>query len=111
MTRPYTCYNFILVYKDKFTVDTLRASTKGNSIFTLRLAIFCAFTPATTSALDLLDIYTNINLQKVTQLILELFIKNHKHSYINFVSQNRPFIAKNLDLYYKSLHMECYYFY
>lgn len=55
--------------------------------------------------------HTNKNFQRATSLILKLFVKEQKHKQTNFGSQNRVIKALNLNLYYKSLHIECYYYF
>ena len=54
--------------------------------------------------------YTDKNLQRATKLALKLFVKGQEHGQANSAPRNRAFKARNPDLYYGSLHMECYYF-
>ena len=60
-------------------------------------------------------IYTNADLQKATKLALNSFIQGQTHaqgsaSTAQDKASDRPLKARNLDLYYGSLHMECYHF-
>lgn len=54
--------------------------------------------------------YTNVNLQRINKLILELFIKSQKYAKANFALRDKVLKAWNLDLYYDSSHIEYYYF-
>ena len=54
--------------------------------------------------------YTDEDLQRATKLALELFVKGQKHGQANSALRDGALKARNPDLYYGSLHMECYYF-
>ena len=83
-------------------------------------AVSCAPTPAPTQALTsapalasvpgLPGRYTDEDLQKATKLVLESFVKGQEHGQANSATGNRALKARNPDLYYRSSHIECYYF-
>lgn len=76
MTRLQTCRNLALVGKNKLTV---KVSTKGTSISISASAQISALAQVFIPALGQMGMYTNMNLEKVTKLGLELFIKGQKH--------------------------------
>lgn len=102
-----TCRNSAPVGKNELIG---RVFTEGSNIFTPTPAIFCALTPAFAPTLGPPGMYTDMNLQKAIRLALKLFVKGQKHGQANFAPQDRFFKARNPDLYYRSLYMECYYF-
>lgn len=123
MTRLRTCHNPPPTGKNKFARNALKVSTKGSGTLILIPIVFHAPIPASTqalasaqtfaSALGLPGMYTNMNLQRVTRLTsLELFIKGQEHSQLqtNSVFCNCSFNAMNINLYYGSSYMKCYYF-
>ena len=77
-------------------------------------AVSCILTPTPAPALAFVpgppERYTDENLQKAIKLALELFVKGQKHGQANSAPRNRALKARNPDLYYRSSHMECYYF-
>lgn len=75
MAKLSTCCNSALIDKDKLVK---KAPTKGSSSFTPIFATFKASILASTSVLQ--SIYTNVDLQKVNRLALEVFIQNREHS-------------------------------
>ena len=88
------------------------APTNDSGTFELTPAIFRAPTPAPASDPGPLGRYTDKDLQRATNLALESFVKGQEHSQLqaSTVSRDRSFKARNPDLYYKSLHIKCYYF-
>ena len=66
--------------------------------------------PAPAFVLGLLARYTDKDLQKANKLALKLFIKGQKHGQANSAPRDRAFKARKPEHYYKSLHMEYYYF-
>lgn len=76
MSKPNTYYNFSLVSKDELTGKAL---SKDSNISILLPNIFYTLTPIPTQILipapGLLGIYTDMNLQKTTMLVLKLFVK------------------------------------
>lgn len=116
MAKLWTRCNSTFVSKDKLIRDILEAHTRNNGIFTLISIVFCAFTLALaqTPALipGLSSMYPNLNLQKATKLVLELFVKSQEYKQLRAStgSCNCSFKALNRNLYYKSLNIECYYF-
>lgn len=119
MAGPRICRNLTSVKKDKLAGGVF---TKGSNTPTPFLAISHAQTPALAQALSLTqalafapglsDMYTNIDLQKIIHLAQELFIKGQEHGQLqaNSTPRDCPLNAKIPNLYYGSLHMECYYF-
>lgn len=119
MAGPNTRHNLIFIREDKFAKGI---STKDSNIFIPSLTISQAQTltsaqaPIYTQALASLqaftlapgplDIYTNVNLQKVTKLPLESFVKDQKYGKVNFNLWDRAFNAKISDLYYNSSYMK-----
>lgn len=95
ITRLCTCYspqnNLLLISKDKFARNTLRAPINSNSIFFIIPVSFCAFIFA--FALGLSKLYTNVDLERAIKLALKLFIKGQKYSQVNSALQNRVFKA------------------
>lgn len=76
MTRLYTCCYLAFVGKDELAAT---ACTEGSGTLSPTPTV-CSnptFTPAQTpiSALGLLNMFTDMNLQKATKLALELFVK------------------------------------
>lgn len=112
MAGLYICRNPALIEEDKL-VESI--PTKGSNIPTLFLANFCAqipaFAQALTPALGLLSRYTNVDLQKATKLALKLFVKGQEHGIANSTFWKKAAKAQNLDFYYSSSHIKCYYFY
>ena len=88
--------------------------SKGSGTPTPTPATSRAPTPASApaSASGALGKYTDENLQRATKLALELFVwgQEHGHLQANSAPCNRPLKARNPNLYYGHLHMECYYF-
>lgn len=83
MVGPQMCYslcrNSLPDSKDEFVEGALEASINNNSIptFTSILAVFYAFT--STSApipISFRGTYTNVNFQRATKLVLDLFIQS-----------------------------------
>ena len=80
MAGPQTRHNRFLTDKDEFT---RRAPTKASSTPTPIPVVFCAPTPASTQALAPAQasvpgppgLYPDADLQRVTKLALELFVK------------------------------------
>ena len=54
--------------------------------------------------------YTDKNLQKTIKLALESFVKSQKYGQANSAPWDKVLKARNPDFYYRSLHIECYYF-
>lgn len=118
MTKLRTCRNSALIRKDELAKDIL---TKGNKTFPLFPAISQAqipiFAQASTFAKVFApipsppNIYTNVDLQRTTKLALKFFIKGQKYGKVNFAPWDKALKAQNLDLYYGSSYIECYYFY
>ena len=54
--------------------------------------------------------YTDVDLQRAIKLALELFVKGQLHGQANSAPRDRALKAQNLNFYYGSLDMECYYF-
>ena len=81
-------------------------------------AVFCAPTsapaqalaPAPASVSGPLGRYMDEDLQRATKLALQLFVKGQEHGQTNSAPRDRALKAQNPDLYYRSLHIECYYF-
>lgn len=88
MIGPSTCYNLAFTNKDKLARAVFN---KGNSTSISTFAVSWDFTSIFTSALALPNIYTNINPQKISKLVLKLFIKGQKYIQVNFVLWNRAF--------------------
>ena len=111
MACPRTRCNPPPAGKDELARRTL---FEGSGIPTPTPAASRAPTPAHTQdpipVPGLPDMYTNIDLQRATSLALELFVKGQEHGQANSASRKRAFKARNFDLYYRNLHMECYYF-
>lgn len=76
MAKLYTCHSFydnqLLIDQDEFT---RKALTKDNITSTSTSTVSYTPTPVSTLVLGLLDIYPDIDLQKVTKLMIKLFIK------------------------------------
>ena len=116
MAGPRTRRNPPLGGKDELA----GAPTEGNST----PAVSHTPTPAPAQALALtpapapasvpgpLGRYTDEDLQRATKLALELFVKGQEHGQLqaSTAPRNCPLKARNPDLYYKSLHIKCYYF-
>lgn len=89
---PQTRHNLALVGEDELADG---ASIKCSNI----LMPFSAQTPtprqglAFAPALGLPDMYTNVDLQRITSLALELFVKAKEYSQTNFASCNCPLKA------------------
>ena len=98
--------------KDELAGGAPRAPTKGSGIPTPISAASRALTPAPapTFAPGLPGLYTDMDLQRATKLALKLFVKGQKHGQANFAPREKALKARNPNLYYGSLHMECYYF-
>lgn len=83
--RSFYSNLFFIFGKDESIKNVLKTSTSSNSSLTLRFATFhmLIFILTSTSTfaltLGLSNIYTNIELQKVTRLTLKFFIKNQKY--------------------------------
>ena len=92
-----------------------RALFEGSSTSTPISTTSRAPTPtlAPTSALGLPGRYTDENLQRAIKFASELFVQGQKYGQFeaNFAPCNRPLNARNPDLSYRHLHIECYYFY
>ena len=94
------------------------APTEGSNTPTPSPPVSRAQTPADAPAptpAPLRGTYTNVNLQRATKLALELFIQGQAHaqglaSAAWDKALDKPLKARNLDLYYGSLHMEYYHF-
>lgn len=93
MTGSRICRNLTLTSKDKLDEDALRAPTKSRGTFTFTSTVSQASTPISVPvpAPILLGIYTNVNLQKTTKMILELFVESQKQGQVNSTTQNRVF--------------------
>lgn len=86
MTKFQTYYNAARNKKDKLARNILKAFIENNYIFIPTSACFYIFTLAQAQifiliqifafVLSLSEIYTNINLQKITKLVLKLFFKD-----------------------------------
>lgn len=111
MAGPRTWRNPSPVGKDKLTGKT---PSKSSDTPTSTSIISCASISAPTQnpapAPSQLGMYTNVDLQRATKLALELFVKGQKHGQANFALRKKVFKAHNSNLYYGSLHIECYYF-
>lgn len=109
MTGLQTCYNLASIGKDELAK---RAHIKGNSTFTSASAQVPAPAQTPALALSLLGIYTDVNLQRATKLVLKMFIKDQKYSQLqaNFAFRYCFLKARNSSLYYRSLYIKCYYF-
>ena len=75
-------------------------------------AVSRAFIPASASIPGPPGRYTDEDLQRATKLALELFVKGQEHDqfWANTASRDCLLKARNPNLYYKSLYIECYYF-
>lgn len=90
MASPYICHNPTLIRKDKLAKDVF---IKGDDTFTHFSTISQAQTSACikilictqafTSTPNLPSIYTKVNLQKITKLTFELFVKSQEHGKAN----------------------------
>ena len=111
MAGPRTRCNPLSAGKDKLATG---APSKGSGIPNPTLAAFCTPIPALTQdpapAPGPPGIYTDVDLQKTTRLALELFVKGQEYGQANSGPKEIALKACNPDLYYESLHMECYYF-
>ena len=104
--------------EDEFAGGPPGAPTEGSNTPTLSPPISQAQTPADAPApipAPSRGTYTNADPQKATKLALDLFIQGQAHaqglaSAARDKASDRPLKARNLDLYYGSSHMECYYF-
>ena len=104
--------------KDELARGSPGALTKDSNIPTPFPAISQAQTPTFTPApapAPLNSTYTNVDLQKAVKLALELFIQSQAYAQgLASTGQNkaldRSLKVKKLDLYYRGLHTECYYF-
>ena len=69
-------------------------------------------TPAPASAPGLPGRYTDEDLQRVTKLALELFVKGQEHGQLqaNSAPCEQPLKARFPDLYYRNSHLDCYRF-
>lgn len=67
------------ISKNKPIRNALEAFTNNNNTFSLISIAFYIFIPILTLNLGLLNIYTNVNLQKTIRLALELFFKSQKY--------------------------------
>ena len=100
--------------------ELARALTNGNStsaifyapISTPTQALAPTFASAAVSISGLSSRYTDKDLQRATKLTLKLFVKGQEHGQLQASSalRNCPLKAQNPDFYYRSLHMEYYYF-
>lgn len=77
MIRPCTYYslrkNLFLTSKKNLAKSVLETLTDSSGISFLTSTTFCAFIFA--SVLSAPSMYTNINLQKTTRVVLKLFVK------------------------------------
>lgn len=55
--------------------------------------------------------YTNVNLQRATQLALESFVKKQEDGQANSAPKNRAFKAHNPNFYYETSYIKYYYLY
>ena len=112
MVGPRTQYNPPFAGKDKLV---RKASFKSSGMSTLIFAVSRAFTPvfAPAFALGLSDRYMDKDLQRITKLALESFVQGQEYGQLqaNPTPGNRQLKARNSDLYYRHLYIECYYLY
>ena len=106
MTGPRTRRNPLLGGKNELA----GAPIEGNSTSAISCASIFAPILAPALASGPPKRYTDKNLQRATKLALELFVKGQKHGQANSAPRNKGLKAWNPNFYYKSSHMECYYF-
>lgn len=76
MAGQWTCYNFAAIGKNEFIERTsIEGSSTSTPSSTQTFTPAQAFALANASVSGLPSIYTNIHLQRVTKLALELFVK------------------------------------
>ena len=109
MAGPRTRHNPTPVGEDELAGGV---STEGSNTFTSSPAQTPAPAPAQAPAPSPgpPGMYINVDLQRTTRLVLELFVKGQKHGQANSAPRKRALQARNPDIYYGNLHMECYYF-
>ena len=129
MAGLYTYHNPLFSGKDKLA----EAFIKRNSTPSPFSIVFCTFisappqTPVLAEALmlaqastltlafipvfipDLLERYTNKDLQRTTKLVLELFVKDQEYNQLQVTSLLCKQLLKAwfFDLYYRNLHLNC----
>ena len=104
--------NLPLGGKDELVgVSIKRNSTPAIShIFIPVFAQALALAPTSASISGPPGRYTDKNLQRTTKLTLKSFVKGQEYGQANSVPWDIAFKDWNPDFYYRSLHMECYYF-
>lgn len=98
--------------KDKLAGGAPGAPNKGSGTSTPTFATSRVPTPAPApaSASGPPGLYTDVNLQKATKLVLKSFVKGQQYGQVNSAPRERALKVRNPDLYYRSSHIECYYF-